>query len=45
MSQMTASAEPKEGSMQNLIKEFMAQKRFAIVEATSNTKKYGYEDI
>ena len=29
--------------MQDLIKEFMAQKRFAIVGATSNTKKYGYE--
>lgn len=29
--------------MQNLIKEFMAQKRFAIVGATSNTKKYGYQ--
>jgi predicted CoA-binding protein len=29
--------------MQNLIKEFMAQKRFAIVGATNNTKKYGYE--
>ena len=29
--------------MQDLIKEFIAQKRFAIVGATSNTKKYGYE--
>jgi predicted CoA-binding protein len=29
--------------MQNLIKEFVAQKRFAIVGATSNTKKYGHE--
>jgi predicted CoA-binding protein len=29
--------------MQDLIKEFMAQKRFAIVGATDNTKKYGYE--
>lgn len=29
--------------MQDLIKEFMAQKRFAIVGATNNTKKYGYE--
>ena len=28
--------------MQDLIKEFMAQKKFAIVGATSNTKKYGY---
>jgi len=29
--------------MQDLIKEFMAQKRFAVVGATNNTKKYGYE--
>jgi len=29
--------------MQDLIKEFMAQKRFAIVGATDNTTKYGYE--
>ena len=29
--------------MQNLIKEFMAQKRFAIVGATDDTKKYGHE--
>ena len=29
--------------MQELVKEFMAQKRFAIVGATNNTKKYGYE--
>lgn len=29
--------------MQDLIKEFLAQKRFAIVGATKNTKKYGYE--
>ncbi len=29
--------------MQDLINEFMAQKRFAIVGATSNTKKYGYK--
>ena len=29
--------------MQDLIKEFVAQKRFAIVGATNNTKKYGYE--
>jgi predicted CoA-binding protein len=27
--------------MQDLIKEFMSQKRFAVVGATSNTKKYG----
>lgn len=29
--------------MQDLIREFMAQKRFAIVGATNNTKKYGYQ--
>ncbi len=29
--------------MQDLIKEFMAQKRFAIVGATDDIKKYGYE--
>ena len=29
--------------MQDLINEFMAQKRFAIVGATNDTKKYGYE--
>ena len=29
--------------MQDLIKEFMAQKRFAIVGATDDTKKYGNE--
>ena len=29
--------------MQDLIKEFMAQKRFAIVGATDDTKKYGHE--
>lgn len=29
--------------MQDLITEFIAQKRFAIVGATSNTEKYGYE--
>jgi len=33
----------KEQEMQDLIKEFMAQKRFAIVGATDDTKKYGYE--
>ena len=27
--------------MQDIIREFMAQKRFAIVGATSNTEKYG----
>jgi predicted CoA-binding protein len=40
---MTAAREPKESAMQDLIKEFMAQKRFAIVGATNNPKKYGYE--
>jgi hypothetical protein len=39
---MTAVREPKESVMQDLIKEFMAQKRFAIVGATNNTEKYGY---
>ena len=29
--------------MQDLINEFMVQKRFAIVGATNNTKKYGYQ--
>ena len=29
--------------MQDLIKEFMSQKRFAIIGATDNPKKYGYE--
>ena len=29
--------------MQDLIREFIAQKKFAIVGATDNTKKYGYE--
>ena len=29
--------------MQNLIKEFMAQIRFAVVGATNNTEKYGYQ--
>ena len=29
--------------MQDLIEEFMAQKRFAIVGATDNREKYGYE--
>jgi len=33
----------KGSDMQDLVKEFMAQKRFAIVGATDNTKKYGYE--
>ena len=29
--------------MQDLIREFMAQKRFAIIGATNNTEKYGYQ--
>ena len=29
--------------MQDLIKEFMAQKRFAVVGATTDTRKYGNE--
>ena len=29
--------------MQDLIKEFMAQKRFAVIGATDNTEKYGYQ--
>jgi len=29
--------------MQDLIKEFMAQKRFAVVGATDNPEKYGYQ--
>jgi len=29
--------------MQDLIKEFMSQKKFAIVGATDDTKKYGHE--
>ena len=33
----------KEEAVQDLINEFIAQKRFAIVGATNDTKKYGYE--
>ena len=29
--------------MQDLIREFMSQKRFAIIGATDNPEKYGYE--
>src|SRR4030042_2499316 len=29
--------------MQDLIKEFMAQKRFAVVGATDNAEKYGHQ--
>jgi len=41
--QMSDAVELKEGTMQDLIKEFMAQRRFAIVGATDDTKKYGHE--
>jgi len=37
------AGELREGGMQDLIREFIAQKRFAIVGATSNAKKYGYQ--
>ena len=40
---MSDAGELKENAMQDLIKEFMAQKRFAIVGATDDTRKYGYE--
>ena len=30
-------------ALQDLIKEFMSQKKFAIVGATDDTKKYGHE--
>ena len=40
---MTDAGEPEEGPMQDLIREFMAQKRFAVVGATDNTEKYGYQ--
>lgn len=33
----------KEGAMQDLIGEFMSQKRFAVVGATDDTSKYGNE--
>ena len=29
--------------MQDLIKEFMAQKKFAVVGATDNPEKYGHQ--
>jgi len=41
--QMIDAGELKEDAMQDLIKEFIAQKKFAIVGATNDTKKYGYE--
>ena len=37
------AGELKEDTMQDLIKEFMAQKRFAIVGATDDAKKYGHQ--
>jgi len=37
------AGELEEDTMQDLIKEFMAQKRFAIVGATDDTKKYGHQ--
>jgi predicted CoA-binding protein len=33
--------EAKEGTMQDLIEEFMAQKRFAVVGVSDNPEKYG----
>jgi hypothetical protein len=33
----------KEETMQDLIQEFMSQKKFAIVGATADTRKYGNE--
>ncbi len=44
-SQIVDIGEIKEEIMrdQDLVKEFMAQKRFAIVGATDDTKKYGHE--
>jgi len=39
----SGAVELKEDIMQNLIKEFMAQKKFAIVGATDNPEKYGCE--
>jgi len=40
---MSDAGELKEGAMQDLITEFIAQKRFAIVGATDDTKKYGHQ--
>jgi len=42
-SQIINAGEIKEDAMQDLIKEFIVQKKFAIVGATNDTKKYGYE--
>ena len=39
--QILDAGELKEDAMQDLIKEFIAQKRFAIVGATDDTTKYG----
>jgi len=41
--QVSAAEELEEDAMQDLIKEFMAQKSFAIVGATDDTKKYGHQ--
>jgi len=41
--QMADAGELKEGVMQDLIKEFIAQKRFAIVGVFRNLKSRGYE--
>ena len=38
---MRYAEEIRRKTMQDLIKEFMAQKRFAVVGATDNPKKYG----
>jgi len=40
---MSDAGKLKEDAMQDLIKEFMAQKKFAVVGATDDTKKYGHE--
>jgi predicted CoA-binding protein len=40
---VSAAEELEEDAMQDLIKEFVAQKRFAIVGATDDTKKYGHQ--
>jgi len=41
--QVSAAEELEEDAMQDLIKEFMVQKSFAIVGATDDTKKYGHQ--
>jgi predicted CoA-binding protein len=35
--------EPDANAMQELIKEFIAQKKFAVIGATDNTEKYGHQ--